>query len=152
MTGDLFQPFRKNINPKNPKKYNKKLGKTQKSPNFWLGSPWYNNEGFSNSPIMNPKSYSSRMKQNSSTELWGHSFLQIYNKNGTVRPIPQTPVDPNSDFFLNPVQSPYRTPIEQTLGTLGLLFSFFFRAIFWFFPIFLRFFMVFLGFIFFLNG
>ena len=36
------------------------------------------------------------MKQNNSTELLGHSFYNICNKND---PPPQTPTDPKSDCF-----------------------------------------------------
>ena len=56
----------------------------------------HENHGFSGSPIMKSKSYESEMKQNNSTELFGYSFNNIYNKNG-----PPDPLDPKPAFFPN---------------------------------------------------
>ena len=50
-------------------------------------------QGFESFPIMNPKSDSSKTKQNNSTELSGNSFHNIYSKND----LPDT-LDPNPDF------------------------------------------------------
>ena len=44
----------------------------------------------------NPKSSLSKIKQNSSTEFWGHSFLKTYNK---MTPPPRPPQTPNPHLF-----------------------------------------------------
>ena len=54
----------------------------------------HENDGFSGFPKVKSKSYFSKMKQNSSTELSGSSFLKIYNKNA-----PPDPLDPKSGIF-----------------------------------------------------
>ena len=48
-------------------------------------------------PKMKPKSYWSKMKQNNSTELLGHAFNKIYNKN-SPHPHPTHAPDPRSGF------------------------------------------------------
>ena len=54
----------------------------------------HENYGFSGLPKVESKSYYSKMKQNNSTQLLGHSFFEICSKNG-----PQAPPDPKSSFF-----------------------------------------------------
>ena len=54
----------------------------------------HENDGFPGFPKMNPRSYWSKMKQNNSTELSGHSFLKTYNENA-----PQASPDPKSVTF-----------------------------------------------------
>ena len=46
----------------------------------------HENQGFSGSHIMNPRSYYSKMKQNNSTELLVYSFHNIYNENDPPPP------------------------------------------------------------------
>ena len=53
----------------------------------------HGNDDCSGFPKVESKSYWSKMKQNSSAELLGYSFIQIYNKNG-----PPDPPDPKSEF------------------------------------------------------
>ena len=50
-------------------------------------------EGFLGYSKVKSKRYYSRVKQNNSTELSGHSFLKIYSRNG-----PPEPPDPTSGF------------------------------------------------------
>ena len=57
----------------------------------------HEHDGLSGSPKMKSKSFQSKMKQNNSTELLGHSFNTIYSKNAS----PQTPWTPNPQLFLD---------------------------------------------------
>ena len=56
----------------------------------------HENERLSGYPEEESKSYSSKMKQNNSTEFSGHSFVIPYNKNGPHIP----PPDPETGLVL----------------------------------------------------
>ena len=68
-----------------------------KDTSHWFGEPWtrptnpitMKMKGALGVPIMNPKSCESKMKQHNSTELWGYSCNDIYNKSAPS----QTPLD-----------------------------------------------------------
>ena len=68
------------------------------------------NDGFHGFPNMNPKSYSSKIKQNNSTEVLGCSFNNLYNKNA-----PPDPLDPKSTIFPG---SPRQVPESSYLFVL----------------------------------